>query len=133
MNAIPIDEADSYLLFTEGENVFLFNKDLNINEWEIKIYGKLNKGIISLNNEWVALGGEKLTIWINQTFYTIPDSQIKYIHDIRQLSDYEIEILINPWVTNSAIWKLNVNTFEITKVRVFNDYQELPYTEKVIW
>lgn len=133
MNAIPIDETDSYVLFTEHENVLLFDKDLNIDVFNIEMYGNVTKGLISLNNEWVALGGEKLIIWINQTFYTIPDSQIKYIHDIRQLSDYEIEILIDPWVTNSAIWKLIVNTFEIIKVRDFNDYHEQPYSENVIW
>ena len=52
---------------------------------------------------------------------------------MRQVATYEIEILIDPWFEEAAIWRLNLQTLQKTKIRDFNDYRELPYQDHVKW
>jgi hypothetical protein len=132
-NVKPLDETDSYVLFKEHEDVFLFDKDLNIEVWRTQFYGEAICGIVGLKNEWAVIGGEHLIVWSNGKLKTIDDFELKWIHDLRQIDDNEVEILIDPWSQNSSIWKFNVHTFCKSKIKDFKDYKDKPYSNEVKW
>jgi hypothetical protein len=44
-----------------------------------------------------------------------------------------VEILIDPWGDNSAIWELNIINMEFKMKSAFNKYKDKPYTENVEW
>ncbi len=129
----PLDEIDSYVLFSEHEDVFLFDKDLNKEVWRTSMYGNVTCGLLGLVNEWAAISGERLLIWVDNKFQEINDPEMIWIHDMRQISDDEIEILTDPWSDNSAVWKLNVRTFVKRKIKKFDKYRNSPYQEKIEW
>ena len=128
-----LDEIDSYVLFSEHEDVFLFDKDSNREVWRTSMYGNATCGLLGLVNEWAVIGGKHLIIWINNKLQEIKEPDLKWIHDMRQTGDYEIEILIDPWSEKSAIWNLNIQTLKKSKVADFNDYKEKPYQDSVAW
>lgn len=133
-HSIPIDETDLYVLFKEFDEVSLFEKDTNKELWRIHFYGEATCGFISLaGNDWIIIGGEKLILWNNGIFETISDENLKWIHEIRQISEIEVEILTDPWSENSAIWTFNVNDKTTTKIKEFNEYKLKEYTENVVW
>lgn len=128
-----LDEIDSYILFTECEDVILFDKDLNKEIWRTSMPGNAHCGLLGLVNEWAVIGGEQLIIWIDNKLNRIADSDLKWIHDMRQVGDDEIKILTDPWLNNSAIWNFNVRTLKKSKIKDFNNYKEKPYQDKVEW
>ena len=132
-NLIPLDETDSYVLFSEHEDIFLFDKDLNKEVWRISMYGNATCGILGLVNEWAVVGGENLIIWINNKFYEVKEPLYKWIYDMRQIGDDEIEFLIDPWSEKSAIWIINVKTMEISKIKDFTQYKGKPYQDNLEW
>jgi hypothetical protein len=105
----------------------------NSNVWRTQMYGDATCGIIGLSNEWAVIGGKNLIIWVNEKLEMVNDPEIEWIFDLRLSGDYEIELLIDPWSENSAIWKFNIETFSKFKIRDFNDYKDIPYTEEVTW
>jgi len=44
-----------------------------------------------------------------------------------------VEILTDPWSVKSAIWKLDLSTLYLIKIRDFPDYKERQYTETIEW
>lgn len=101
-------------------------------------YGDPCCGLISPNNDWAIIGGDHLTIWRacskekNRTVI-LENDDLKWIHAIRLNSKNIIEILTDPWSNRSAIWSLNINTLEYSKVRDFKDYVDIEYTENIEW
>ena len=133
MNDIkPLDEIDSYVLFSEHEDVFLFDKDLNKEIWRTSIYGNATCGVLGLN-KWAVIGGEHLIIWKNNKFQKIKDPELMWAHEMRQVENDIIEILIDPWSERSAIWSLNVKTLVKEKIKDFEEYKNKPYQEKIEW
>jgi hypothetical protein len=130
---IPLAEGDMYVLFKEFEDVFLFEKDTNKELWRISLYGDATGGLIGLVNDWVVVGGEKLIIWSEGKLETIEDSELTWIFDLRQIGDDEIQILTDPWTSNSAIWSFDIISKRKVKIRNFNDYVDKPYSDNVIW
>ena len=128
-----LDEIDSYVLLSEHEDIFLFDKDLNKEVWRISMYGNATCGLLGLVNEWAVIGGEYLIIWIDNKLQEINDPELMWVHEMRQIGDNEIEILIDPWSKKSAVWKFNLQTFSKTKVRDFKSYCDRPFEEKVNW
>lgn len=120
-------------MFSEYEEVFLFDKDLNADLWRSSMYGEVTCGLIGLNNEWTVAGGESLLVWTNETLQLIDDQEIKWIHDLRQTGDYQFELLVDPWSDQSAVWSFDIQTMTKVKVRDFADYRDKPYTEDIKW
>ena len=129
----PLDEIDSYVLFSEHEDVFLFDKDLNKEIWRTSIYGNATCGVLGLVNKWVVIGGEHLIIWKNNKLQKIKDPELMWAHEMRQVENDIIEILIDPWSKRSAIWSLNVKTLVKKKIKDFEEYKNKPYQEKIEW
>ncbi len=132
-NARPLDENDSYVLFTEHEDVFLFDKDLNTEVWRTSMYGDATCGLLGLVNNWAVVGGENLVIWVDNQFKIIDDSDLRWVHDMRQIGDDEIEILIDPWSEKASLWSFNLKTLQKNKIRDFKDYRDKPYKDEVKW
>src|SRR6478735_11664131 len=101
MNTIPLCETDSYVLFQEHEDVFLFDKDMNEEVWRTDLYGNSACGLIGISNEWVVAGGENLIVWINNKLKIVEDVDLKWIVDMRQVAKDEIHILTDPWKEGS--------------------------------
>lgn len=133
MHPIPLSETDIHVLFKEQEEVFLFDKDSNKEIWRTSFYGEANVGLLGVVTEWAIVGGNRLLVWKNNELKFIEDSDLIWIHDIRQIEDDVVEILTDPWGEHPAIWKFNVLTEEKEKVREFDEYKEKEYTEKVDW
>jgi hypothetical protein len=97
-------------------------------------YGDPSCGLISPNNDWAIIAGDHLAIWRKGEKAEIIDKpKLKWINDVRYKSDNTIEILIDPWSEYSAIWQLEIDTLNFTKIRDFNDYLEKEHTENIKW
>ena len=126
-------ETNQLILESEFEHVHLKDKSTQRILFEDDFYGEAQCGVIDPNTQWAIVGGEYLSIWTPKTIKRIEDDRLKWIIDARIKDDATIELLTDPWSEESAIWELNVNTFEFKKIREFHDYKEKVYTENVIW
>ena len=129
----PLDENDSYVLLLENEDIFLFDKELSTEVWRTSMYGNATCGLLGLVSGWAVIGGEHLVIWVENKLYEISVPELMWVHDLRQVGDYEIEILIDPWHEKSAIWKFNLKTFSKSKVQDFKEYYDKPFQEAINW
>jgi len=131
MTAKTLDETDSLLLRHEFECVELVDKATGIALFEEDFYGEPQSGLIDSNNLWAAIGGTHLTVWCSGELRRI--ETIKDIDSIRLRKQNLVEILTDPWSSESAIWELDLETFEFKKTKAFKAYQGKPFTENVKW
>lgn len=128
-----IDETSELRLEHEFESVYLVrkadNQILNSDDFN----GDPECGLIDKENNWAIVAGSHLTLWTQTTERKFQTKQFKDIHSIRLLNGETIEILTDPWAETSAVWKLNLITFELTKVADFEKYQGKEYSENVEW
>lgn len=130
----PLSETDSFVLFTTQEDIFLFDKDLNQTIWKTSMYGNATCGWVGLSNDWVVIGGEFLLLWkAGESLRIIHKNILSWIHDIRQIDEYKIEILTDPYAEISAIWQLDIQTEKLTKIKDFLEYINKPYEENILW
>ncbi len=132
-NATLLAETERYSLLSLYEDVYLVEKNTGNELWRTSMFGDPDCGIIASNDEWAVVGGQDLIIWFNQELTILEDPDLQWIHGIRQTGDKQIEILIDPWSENSAIWKFELNSAQKTKIRDFDDYKKQAYTGTVIW
>ncbi|WP_320053398.1 hypothetical protein [uncultured Acetobacteroides sp.] len=126
-------ETDRLKLENEFEATFLTDKLTGATLMEDDFYDDPACGLIDKNNKWVIVAGEHLTIWTPKKWKRIDNENLQWIHSIRIKNMETVEILTDPWSMNSAIWEINVETFEFKKVKDFNDYKDQEYSENVIW
>lgn len=129
-----LDETEELILGHIFEHAFLIvkatNEMINLDE---DSYGDPSCGIIDKMNDWCAVGGSLLVIWIDNKVDQIKDADLCWIYAIRQVGKYEMEILTDPWAESVAIWHFNVQTKEKRKIRPFPDYKGKRYTDDVVW
>lgn len=129
-----IDETDLFKLYSIYENTYLLDKQTKSEMFLGEFYGDPSCGLISKNNDYCIIGGlEKCVLFKNEVVTILNDGQLNPTFDIKQVNEQTLLILTNPWSENSAIWKLNIETLIITKIRDFLDYLDREYTESVIW
>lgn len=126
-------ETDKLKLENEFEATFLIDKKSGQTLMEDDFYGDPNCGLIDKDNKWAIVAGEHLTIWTPKKWTRINDEELKWIHSIRIKNSETVEILIDPWSDNSAIWEINTRTFDFKKIKNFEDYKDQEYSENVIW
>lgn len=131
-NRKKITETALYVLYSEFEDVFLIDKNSQKELFRTSFYGDASCGLIA-QQEWVVVAGNNLVIWIDKKLITINDDELKWIAEIRQIGDYEVEILTDPWGENPVIWKFNILNKTKVKVRDFYDYKNKKYTENIKW
>ena len=61
------------------------------------------------------------------------NENFKWIHSLRIKNLNIGEILIDPWSEISAIWELNIETNELSKIKNFTKYSDKEYSESVKW
>ena len=108
-------ETERLKLENEFEATFLIDKTTGETLMEDDFYGYPNCGLIDNDNKWAIVAGEHLTIWTPKKWKRIDDEDLKWIQAIRIKSSDTVEILTDPWDRNSAIWEINLKTFEFTK------------------
>ncbi|WP_076665533.1 hypothetical protein [Pontibacter indicus] len=126
-----LDETDQLLLLHEWETVFLLEKRDNSVLWKEKYVGDPTCGLIDKDNKWAVVAGDHLTIWSQGKALNV--AGLADIHSIRLEKADTLKVLIDPWSTRSAVWKVNVKTLEKSKIRDFSEYRDKPYTEEVKW
>jgi hypothetical protein len=128
-----LDETEELLLAYIYEDVYLIVKatreKINLGDF----YGDPTCGFISKTNNWCIVGGSLLIIWIKEKIINIKDDELYWVYAIRQKTEYKVELLIDPWADNCAIWEFDVLTKEKNKIRDFFDYKDKEYTDNVIW
>lgn len=126
-------ESDQFRLVFQDETASLYDKISNKLLWEEEFHGNPNRGLIDPHNRWVVIAGIQLTLWKPNKIKKFEKENFKWIHSARIKSRKKVEVLIDPWSDISAIWELNTESFELTKVREFLDYRSLPYSDIVMW
>lgn len=119
-------------LWQEHETVFLTDK-FNRILYEETFYGNACCGLIDSESKWVLIGGEHLTVWTKERIHLIKSDEFQWINSLRINSKSTVEILTDPWSVKSAIWKLDLSTLHLIKIRDFPDYKDRQYTETVEW
>ena len=126
-------ETDQLILEYLYEDARLREKSSNDILLEDMFYGDPDCGLIDIDNKWAIVAGEHLTIWTPKKSKEITHDRLEWVCDLR-VKDFEtVEILIDPWADESSVWEINIHTFEIKRIRDFNDYREKEYTDNVIW
>lgn len=128
-----IAENDKYIIGSMWEKVYLINKLSNKEEYISDFYGDCTCGTISKNSDWCVVAGDIIAVWKNQSVTMIDKDELKWVHDIRQVDDHRVKILIDPWSENSAIWILDIRDFCMNKKSDFNYYRDEPFTDIVDW
>ena len=59
---------------------------------------------------------EKLILWKNGKLKIIEDNDLRWIHDVRQIAETEVQILTDPWRDGSAIWLFDVQAEDKKKI-----------------
>lgn len=126
-------EDDLFVLFSDDETVFLFEKDLNKEIWRFHFSEEMDCGLICEVSDWTFIGGRYLYVVKNGVLETVKYYSLEWIYQLRQINDLELGILTDPWGEFPAIWKLNRVTCEVVKSRDFPDYKNKSYTDVVDW
>lgn len=126
-------ETEKLKIEHEWEATYLIEKLTGKILLEDDFYGDPDCGVIDKNNNWAIMAGEHLTVWTKKKWKRIENTDLQWIHSVRQKSIDTAEILIDPWSGISAIWEFNTRTFEYKRIRSFNDYKGKLYVDNVIW
>ncbi len=115
------------------ELAYLVDKATDTILFEDDFYGDPECGLIDHNERWLIIAGDHLTLWRNNELTKFSSATFKDIHAVRQIDNDEVEILTDPWSSISAIWKLNVESKELIRVKDFDKYFNQEYTADIIW
>ncbi|GGF28156.1 hypothetical protein GCM10011383_44870 [Hymenobacter cavernae] len=97
-------------------------------------YGDPTCGCISPTSEWALVAGEHITVWRKAQGVTqLVAEQLRYVQALRLIDATDVQLLIDPWGTHAAIWRLHLMDLSLRKVRDFPDYQDRAYEEQIDW
>lgn len=104
-------------------------------------YGDPEYGLIGENEDWALLLGHESYLWMpGRTVNLNAISQqyagvFQWPFDARQVDEYGVEVLDDPWSENAGVYYLDVKTNVIKRVRDF-EMLNTPYDEdksKIHW
>jgi hypothetical protein len=128
---VKYDDNKSLIIISLSENGYLLHldkKDVTYLGW---FYGDPTCAIIDRDSKWAIMAGDHLlAIWNNGILTEI---EFRGTFDIRQADTNTVNILIDPWYDNSAIWQFSITTMKFEIIRPFTDYQNREYTDVIIW
>ncbi len=101
--------------------------------FEDDFYGDPDCGIIDKENNWAIIAGIHLAFWKPDETKKYQNESFEWIHSLRIKDKKTVEILTDPWSSNSSIWELNVENSELTKIKDFKDYRNKEYTDFIEW
>lgn len=115
------------------EYVHLRDKTSNDILYSDEFYGDPECALIDDNEHWAVVGGDKLVVWSSNEVNEVKVQGLESIEAMREKGSECVEILVDPWSENAAVWVLNVKTLQAKKVRDFNNYKDHTYTNEIIW
>lgn len=129
-------ESPHYALFHEAEYGYLFDKQNNYRIYLGDSYGDPDLGLIDKNEQWALLLGNSSYLWIPGNVFNLSDATrangafFAWPYAVRQVGDFEVEVLDDPWADDPAIYSFDIQTKVIKRVR---DFQQLegPYDEQL--
>lgn len=124
-------ETDTHILQNEYEETLLMLKSSGEVLFELEFYGDPTCGVISEDGKWAAAAGEDLILWKNGHLHMIFGPT--WIHELRISEENKLEVLVDPWHEDSAIWEVDIESCSAHKKRDFPDYRALPYTNDIEW
>lgn len=135
-----LHESDELMVEYAWEDVRITSKLDGKILAEYNFYGEVSVCQIDQNNKWVLLASEKI-IFLDMRKPTYSISEIiinegnenKFIEAVRQINEYEIEILTDPWGVSPSIYILNLKTLQYQKSRDFLKYRNKPFVDNIEW
>lgn len=135
-----IVESTNYMLCNLYEEGYLFDKRKGIKIFIGDSYGDPDLGLIDKNEQWALLLGNTSYLWIPGKIYNLNEAIthkeeiFQWPFAVRQINDFEVEVLDDPWSDNPGIYSFNVNTKAINRIRDFQQL-EIPYDAmiKIDW
>jgi len=126
-------DTNTFILGNVFERVYLINKRSYFENCLGEMYGDPEWGLVSSNNDWAIVGGQSLILWSEPNYIVhIEDKELIGSVRARQVSPFELEMLIDPWADNTAVWLFNTDTLLMRKVTARNKLSS-EYTEEIIW
>jgi len=128
-------ESEAYILGNEFEYGYMIDKKNKSSIYLGSSYGNPTFGIIDKNEQWALLLGYTSYLWTPSELSTLNETHstsgeiFKWPFDARQINDFEVEILDDPWSDSASIYNLNVKSKSIKRIRDFKKL-EIPYDEK---
>lgn len=116
----------------EYENAFLIDKPSQKVLFEDCFHGDPEQALIDTNNEWAIIAGDHLSIWTTHKSQIFNNHPLKWVHALRIKNMGIVEILTDPLSDASAIWELNVQTFELNRIKEFK-YDKTQHDEHMEW
>jgi hypothetical protein len=133
-------ESQNYILGHVAEYGYIFDKKFNSNIYLGDSYGDPTFGVIDKNEQWGILLGHTSYLWtptgisnLNEINSAVGEI-FEWPFDARQLNDFEVEILDDPWSYNPGVYTVNVKVKSIKRIRDFRKL-EIPYDNnlKIDW
>lgn len=129
-------ESETYILGNEFEYGYIIDKKTKSNIYLGSSYGDPSFGIIDKNEQWALLLGHTSYLWTPKELSNLneihsdSDEMLEWPFVARQISDFEVEILEDPWSDNPGIFILNVKDKSVKRIRDFKKL-EVPYDCKL--
>lgn len=110
-------ETGTFCVGHEFEYAYLIDKRKKQEIFLGDFYGDPSCAVISINNDWCAVGGEHLVVWIKEKGIIILEGYYpQWILELKQRSDQELEILVESEHGISDVWLMSILTLERTKI-----------------
>lgn len=126
-------ETNKLLIHHVYEDTFLQNKVTGEILFEAFFYGDPTCAVISDNNDWAAVAGERLILWKSDTDVITEVTEVTSIFAMRIKNNSTLEVLVDPWSPQAAVWEIRIENLQASKIRDFFNYQNKEYTEDVHW
>ncbi len=127
-------ETDKLKIEHEFENTRLVDKMTGKVLLEDDFYGEPDVALIDKNNKCAIVANLHLSIWTDTgRTASIQTKEFRWIHSLRVKTERIVEVLTDPWSEISAIWELDIETFDTNKIKNFTDYHLKEHIENIIW
>ncbi len=135
-------ESQNYILGHVFEYGSIIDKRTGTGTYIGDSYGDPTFGIIDQKEKWALLFGHDTYMWTPSGIKYLNDEM--FVHeevfespyDAKQINDFEVEILDDPWGQNPGIYNFNIMTSKVIKIRSFKQLT-IPYDKynrtKLLW
>jgi len=139
-NFRTLAESQNYVLGNVYEYGSIIDKRTGHETYIGDSYGDPTFALIDQNEKWAVMFGHDSYLWtqnkisfLNEELSSYADL-FKWPYEARQISDFEMEILDDPWSDNPGIYSFNILTNDIKKIRNFSK-TIIPYDSitKIAW
>jgi hypothetical protein len=126
-------ESQTYILGNEFEYSYIIDKKTGSNIFLGDNNGDPTFAIIDKNEQWDLLLVHTSYLWTPSELLNLNKSNstgemFQWPFDARQLDDFEVEILDDPWSDNPSIYLLNVKEKSINRIRILKRWKYLMMT-----